>query len=113
MIKDERPWGNYAVLCAETGTKTKRIEVYPGKRFSLQKHQQRSEKWIIMTGRGIATVGKKEISVKEGSFVEVACGEIHRMHNTGKSPLVFVEVQFGDYLGEDDIIRFADDFGRV
>ena len=113
MAKYERPWGNYEILCEEAGTKTKRIEVYPRKRFSLQKHQKRSEKWVIVTGRGIATVGKKEIQAGPGSFIEVPCGEIHRMHNTGGSPLVLIEVQFGDYLGEDDIVRFEDDFGRA
>lgn len=112
MNKEERPWGKYEVLCEEAGTKTKRIEVHPGKRFSLQKHQQRSEKWIVMAGRGVATVGNLHVEVGPGSFLDVPCGEIHRMQNTGDSPLVFIEVQFGNYLGEDDIIRFEDDFGR-
>ena len=112
MLKDERPWGKYEILCEEAGTKTKRIEVHPGKRFSLQKHEKRGEKWIIMTGKGTATVGTKEFAVGPGSFIDVPCGEIHRMHNTGDKPLVFIEVQFGDYLGEDDIVRFEDDFGR-
>ena len=110
--KDERPWGKYEVVAAENGAKAKRIEVYPGKRLSLQKHHQRAEKWIVMTGRGMVTVGSRQWEVGPGSFIEVACGEIHRMHNTGNAPLVFVEVQFGDYLGEDDIIRLEDDFGR-
>ena len=112
MFKDERPWGRYEVISTEKGTQAKRIEVHPGKRFSLQKHQKRAEKWIVMTGKGTATVGKKELPVEPGSFVDVPCGEIHRMHNTGDKPLVFIEVQFGDYLGEDDILRFEDDFGR-
>ena len=112
MLQDERPWGKYEIPCEEAGTKTKRIEVYPGKRFSLQKHQRRAEKWIVMAGKGTATVGTREFSVGPGSFIDVPCGEIHRMHNTGDKPLVFIEVQFGDYLGEDDIVRFEDDFGR-
>ncbi len=110
--KDERPWGRYEVIASEKGTQAKRIEIHPGKRFSLQKHQKRSEKWMIMTGHGSATVGEKQWEVGPGSFVEVPCGEIHRMHNIGSAPLVFIEVQFGDYLGEDDIIRIEDDFGR-
>ena len=113
MTKDERPWGRYEVLCAEKGTQTKRIEIHAGKRFSLQKHLKRTEKWILMSGRGMATVGDKQWKVGPGSFIEVPCGEIHRMHNIGDSPLVMIEVQFGDYLGEDDIVRYEDDFGRT
>ena len=100
------------MFCAQAGSQTKRIEVNPGKRFSLQKHLKRAEKWIVMAGKGIATVGARRTEVGPGSFVEVPCGEIHRMHNTGTTPLVFIEVQFGDYLGEDDIVRIEDDFGR-
>ncbi len=113
MEKDERPWGKYEVLCEAPGTKTKRIEVYPGKRFSLQKHLKRAEKWIVMTGQGIATVGEQQVKVGPGSFVDVPCGQTHRMHNIGETPLVIIEVQFGSYLGEDDIVRFEDDFGRA
>ena len=90
----------------------KRIEVKPGLRFSLQKHLKRSEKWVVVAGSGVATVGKREVPVKQGTILEVPCGEIHRMKNAGKDPLVFIEVQFGDYLGEDDIVRLEDDFGR-
>ena len=110
---EKRPWGGYQILHKEPGVQVKRIEVAPGFRFSLQKHMKRSEKWIVTAGSGVATVGKKEIAVAKGSFLEVPCGEIHRMHNTGKESLVFIEVQFGDYLGEDDIVRLEDDFGRV
>ena len=113
MNYEERPWGNYQVLHREEGIQVKRIELKPGCRFSLQKHLRRSEKWTIVSGAGVVTLGNKDIAVKKGSFIDVAVGEIHRMHNTGKEPLVFIEVQFGDYLGEDDIIRLQDDFGRV
>lgn len=112
MISDERPWGGYEVLHRMPGIQVKRIEVKPGLRFSLQKHLKRSEKWIVIAGTGIATVGDREIAVTKGVFLDVPCGEIHRMQNTGKALLVFIEVQFGDTLGEDDIIRLADDFGR-
>ena len=111
--KQERPWGNYEVTCVENGAQTKRIEVYPGKRFSLQKHAKRAEKWIVMTGRGMVTGESRQWEVGAGSLIGVPVGEIHRMHNTGETPLVFVEVQFGDYLGEDDIVRLEDDFGRI
>ncbi len=109
---DERPWGNYRIIHREPGIQVKRIEVNPGSRFSLQKHAKRSEKWMVLSGTGAATLGKREILVIKGSALDVPCGEIHRMHNTGKEPLVFIEVQFGEYLGEDDIIRLHDDFGR-
>ena len=112
MLKDERPWGKYEVLCTGPKSQVKRIEVHPGKRFSLQKHQKRAEKWIVMSGSGVVTVGDRQEVVRPGSFVEVPCGAIHRMRNTGDAPLVIIEVQFGDYLGEDDIIRLEDDFGR-
>ena len=112
MKKDLRPWGRYEVLAEEPGSQTKRIEVFPGKRFSLQKHLRRAEKWIVMTGQGKATVGPDQFAVGPGSVVEVPKEEIHRMENTGTAALVLIEVQFGDYLGEDDIIRIEDDFGR-
>ncbi|MBI3316039.1 MAG: phosphomannose isomerase type II C-terminal cupin domain [Candidatus Omnitrophica bacterium] len=109
----QKPWGNYQILHRETGIQVKRIELRPGLRFSLQKHLKRSEKWVIIQGSGTATVGGKTVSIEPGSVLAVACGQKHRMHNTGQTPLVFIEVQFGDYLGEDDVVRFEDDFGRV
>ncbi len=107
-----RPWGHYKILFREPGLQVKRIEVHPGLRFSLQKHLKRSERWIVVSGIGLATVGSKEVFVKKGSFLEIPIGKIHRLKNTGKIPLVFIEIQFGDYLGEDDIVRLEDDFGR-
>ena len=108
-----RPWGKFEILLREPGIQVKRIEVTPGLRCSLQKHKKRFEKWIVIQGSGLATLNKKEIPVKTGSYLDVPCGEIHRMKNTGKKPLVFIEVQFGKYLGEDDIVRLHDDFARV
>ena len=113
MLFDERPWGNYQVLHREPGVQVKRIELKPGKRFSLQKHLRRTEKWVIALGSGVATLGKEEIPVSQGSFLDIPCGEIHRLHNTGNVPLVYIEVQLGDYLREDDIVRLEDDFGRI
>lgn|SRR3989338_5543216 len=112
MNEARRPWGHYVILHREPGIQVKRIEVDPGKRFSLQTHKQRSESWVVIAGEGLATIGKKEIPVGKSSYLDIPVGEIHRLENTGKSPLVFIEVQFGDYLGEDDIVRLADDFGR-
>jgi mannose-6-phosphate isomerase-like protein (cupin superfamily) len=112
MNYEERLWGNYLVMHREPGMQVKRLELKPGVRFSLQMHARRSERWIVVAGEGLATVGKRDIPVKKGSFIEVPCEEVHRLKNTGHSPLVVIEVQFGDYLGEDDIIRLEDDFGR-
>lgn len=107
-----RPWGHYAILHREPGIQVKRIEVSPGLRFSLQTHKHRGENWIVITGNGIATVGSKEIPVQKGSTLEITAGVAHRLANTGKTPLAIIEIQFGDYLEEDDIVRLQDDFGR-
>ena len=109
----EKPWGAYTVLGNGAGYQVKRLEVSPGKRFSLQKHSKRAETWIVVSGTGVVTLGSKQIPVKRASVIEVPLGEVHRAHNTGKEPLVFIEVQFGDYLGEDDIVRLEDDFDRA
>ena len=111
-MNQKRPWGEYSVLYVGPDYQVKRVEVGPGLRLSLQKHAQRAEKWSIVSGDGIATVGEKEIPVRPGVTIDIPVGEIHRMHCTGSIPLVFIEVQFGKYLGEDDIERFEDDFGR-
>jgi mannose-6-phosphate isomerase len=108
----ERPWGSYKVLLKDANVQVKRIEVKPGMRFSLQKHMRRAEKWIVTAGEGVVTLGNRQIPVQRGSFVDVPLEEVHRMHNTGPAPLVFVEVQLGDYLEEDDIVRLEDDFQR-
>lgn len=110
---ENRPWGNFRVLLKEANTQVKRLEILPGLQFSLQKHLKRTERWIIVQGTGLATIGHAQKNVSSGSFVEIPCGEIHRMKNTGKDPLVIIEVQFGDYLGEDDIVRLQDDFNRA
>ncbi len=113
MTPQTKPWGSYAVLLAGDGFQVKRIEVKPGLRLSLQTHAKRSEKWTVVEGAGEAVLGEKRLPVRGGSVVEVPVGVRHRMHNTGKIPLVFIEIQFGDYLGEDDIVRIEDDFNRV
>ena len=113
MTSDTRPWGGYTVLFQGPNYQVKRIEVKAGLRFSLQKHFKRAEKWIVVSGAGVAVVGGKDIPVKRGSVIEVPIEEIHRMHNTGKDTLVFIEVQLGEYLGEDDIVRLEDDFKRA
>lgn len=113
METSERPWGRYEVLCRGEGYQVKRIEVHPGKRFSLQKHLKRAEKWLFVAGQGLAIVGEASVSVRTGMYLEISVGQVHRLQNTGADPLVLIEVQYGDYLGEDDIVRFEDDFGRA
>ncbi len=113
MTEDsERPWGSYSVIAEGDSFKVKTIEVHPGQRLSYQKHARRSEHWFVVTGEGIVTLDGVDVPVHRGSTIDVGLGVAHRIHNTGTSPLVFVEVQHGDYFGEDDIVRLEDDYGR-
>jgi glycosyltransferase involved in cell wall biosynthesis/quercetin dioxygenase-like cupin family protein len=111
--ESQRPWGFYKVLEDSPGYKVKRIQVHPGKRLSLQRHRRRSEHWTVVEGDGLVTRGGEYRSVGPGSSLDIGCGMIHRIENQGDKPLVFIEVQRGDYFGEDDIERFEDDFGRT
>jgi len=113
MEFDQRPWGNYQVLADEPDHKVKRIVVYPGKRLSLQRHQQRAEHWYLIAGRGLVTRDREKISLTAGEAVDIPRGARHRLENPGPLEVVFIEVQTGDYFGEDDIERFEDDYGRV
>lgn len=113
METSERPWGSYTVLDDSASThKVKTIRVDPGQRLSLQSHQQRSEHWFIVAGRGVVTRDDDALEVAAGSAIDIPCGAKHRIANTGDGPLVFIEVQHGTYFGEDDIQRFEDDYGR-
>ena len=108
-----RPWGFYEVLSDKEDHKVKRITVYPEKRLSLQRHKRRSEHWHIVNGKGVVTLDDKDVKVSGGISVDIGQEVLHRINNTGNENLVFVEVQRGDYFGEDDIERIEDDFGRV
>jgi len=110
---DERPWGNYTVLDEADGFKVKRIVVLPGKRLSYQKHAQRAEHWFVVAGTARVTLDDEEIIVNAGQAIDIAVGAAHRVENPGEEKLVFIEVQRGGYLGEDDIVRLQDDFGRA
>ena len=110
---DRRPWGSYTVLDEGRDFKVKRIEVLPGRRLSYQRHAQRAEHWVVVQGIAKVTLDDREISVSPGQSIEIAVGMAHRIENTGSEPLVFIEVQRGSYLGEDDIVRLQDDFGRA
>ncbi|MDX2044157.1 MAG: phosphomannose isomerase type II C-terminal cupin domain [Acidobacteriota bacterium] len=109
---DERPWGTFTVLDEADGYKVKRIEVLPGKRLSYQKHAQRAEHWFIVAGTAKVTLDGKDIFLKPGEYVDIAIGSAHRIENPGEETVIFIEVQRGGYLGEDDIVRLQDDFGR-
>jgi mannose-6-phosphate isomerase len=113
MERGERPWGTYTVLDEHNGYKIKRIEVQPGQRLSLQMHHHRSEHWIVVSGTAKVTCGEsvRIINVNESTFIPI--GTNHRLENPGVIPLVIIEVQSGEYLGEDDIVRFQDDYHRV
>ncbi len=111
--EDHRPWGYYEVLSDRADHKVKRIVIYPGKRLSLQRHRRRAERWTIINGSPIVTRFDKEIHLLPGQSIEIPQGAEHRIFNPGESPVVFIEVQVGDYFGEDDIERIEDDFGRV
>ncbi len=110
---EERPWGNFLNLYEEDGFKVKRIEVKPGEMLSLQLHHHRSEHWICVRGEGIVVVGDREIVLRENEHVFIPKKTKHRAENRNSVPFVFVEVQVGDYLGEDDIVRFEDKYGRI
>lgn len=110
---DSRPWGTYTVLEEDRGFKVKRIEVLPGKRLSYQKHAQRAEHWFVVEGTAKVTLDDKEITVRAGEAIDIPIGAAHRVENPDEGNLVFIEVQRGSYLGEDDIVRLHDDYGRT
>lgn len=109
---DERPWGNYTVLSDEDDHKVKRIVVHPGKRLSYQTHARRAEHWYVVSGTATVTLDGAQVLVEAGRAVDIGLGTAHRVANEGAVDLVFIEVQIGDYFGEDDIVRLEDDFGR-
>lgn len=111
--EERRPWGYYEILADSTDYKVKRIVLYPGKRLSLQRHSKRSEQWTIVSGSPIVVRDDRTITLRQGESVHIPVGAKHRIANPSNELVVFVEVQTGDYFGEDDIERFDDDFGRI
>ena len=107
-----RPWGSYEVLGEGSGYKMKKIVVKPGKRLSLQKHLYRSEHWTVVSGVATVTVRGEIRLVESNESTYIKAGEVHRLANNGNMPVVLIEVQVGEYIGEDDIIRIEDDFDR-
>ena len=112
-LTDYRPWGNYTILGEGADYKIKRIVVNPGQVLSLQMHHHRSEHWVVVSGTALVTIGDREQLICESESVFVPQTVKHRLSNQGKVPLVMIEVQSGRYLGEDDIVRFEDVYGRV
>ena len=107
-----RPWGSFTTLEEGSGYKIKRIEVNPGHRLSLQMHHHRSEHWIVVSGTAKVTCGDREEILGSNQSTYVPQCTAHRLENPGVIKLVLIEVQNGEYLGEDDIIRFQDDYAR-
>ena len=108
-----RPWGTYEVLLDETKCKVKKITVQPGQKLSLQSHEKRSELWKVIEGDGEVTLDKDIKPIFNGSLIDIPVKTIHRVENTGNKPLIFIEIQTGEYFGEDDIKRYEDIYGRA
>jgi mannose-1-phosphate guanylyltransferase/mannose-6-phosphate isomerase len=107
-----RPWGCYESIDQDTRFQVKRITVKPGQVLSLQKHHHRSEHWVVVSGTAMITNGDKEFLLTEDQSTYIPVGTIHRLENPGMIPLELIEIQTGPYLGEDDIVRFEDLYGR-
>ncbi len=107
-----RPWGSYTVLKESQGYKVKKVQVRPGQCLSLQRHRHRSEHWVVVKGEALVTVGEDEMVLRPNQSAYVPKGVVHRLENTTDETLEIIEVQVGDYVGEDDIERFEDRYGR-
>ncbi len=109
---ERRPWGYFEILADEPDHKVKRIVLHAGKRLSLQRHRRRSEHWHVIRGEAVVTLDSTDVRLVPGESVDIPCGTLHRVRNPADTELAFIEVQRGDYFGEDDIERLEDDFGR-
>lgn len=113
IYTEQRPWGEFTTILVEKDCKVKRISVNPGQKLSYQSHNKRQEVWCIVSGEAKVTLEEKNFFLEAGDFVKIGLKEKHRIENVGKKKLKFVEVQTGEYFGEDDIIRYEDDYGRT
>ena len=111
--KAYRPWGHYDSVDSGERHQTKRIVVKPGAKLSLQKHHHRAEHWVVVKGTALVTRGEEQILLTENESTYIPLGTVHRLENPGVIPLEIVEIQSGSYLGEDDIVRFSDNYGRI
>jgi mannose-6-phosphate isomerase len=109
---EERPWGSWHILDESNGYKVKRIHVNPGARLSYQSHGHRSEHWVVLSGTATAVIDDVDRTAGPGESIDVPLGAKHRLINNGDTELVIIEVQRGEYTGEDDIVRYQDDYGR-
>ncbi len=110
--RTQRPWGWYETVSEAAGNKIKRIQVAPGQQLSLQKHHQRAEHWVVTRGTARVTLDDRVFDLVTGEHCDIAVGQVHRLANLTDGVVEIVEVQFGSYLGEDDIVRLQDDYGR-
>ena len=108
----ERPWGTYQTILKEKTFQVKKIVVNPNSQLSLQSHNKRSEHWIIVEGEGTVIVGEKQIVLKKDENIYIPITEEHRISNFTNNPVIFIEIQNGDYLEEDDIVRYDNIYGR-
>lgn len=113
LDSEQRPWGSWHVIDVEQGFKVKRIHVQPGARLSLQTHTSRSEHWVVIRGVATCEVDGAVTYCSMGHSIDVPLGARHRLGNDGVEELVIIEVQLGEYTGEDDIRRHEDDYGRL
>ena len=109
---EKRPWGSFTILDEGGKFKVKRLSVNPGHSTSLQYHKHRSERWIVVQGEATVTLGSQSHVVGENDWIHIPLNEKHQLSNNGNEVMQLIEVQFGDYLGEDDIIRLEDSYGR-
>ncbi|MDO5464634.1 MAG: phosphomannose isomerase type II C-terminal cupin domain [Akkermansia sp.] len=107
------PWGQWQVLDLQSHVVVKKLLVYPGERISLQKHQHRTERWIVTEGVATVRCDNNIMHLNVGESIMIPSGSLHRLSNQGTAPLALIEVQIGSYLSEDDIERFSDDYGRI
>lgn len=107
-----RPWGSYTIIDEGAGFKTKRLSVLPDKQLSSQMHHHRSEHWVVVSGTARVELDGRDVLLRKGESTFIPAGTRHRLGNPGKVELQIIESQIGDYLEEDDIVRYDDDFGR-
>ena len=108
-----KPWGSFSTLEEGPGYKIKRLVVQPGQRLSLQKHRHRAEHWVVVAGTATVVRGDRRLTLRQRECIVIPRQAWHRIENHGRTPVVIIEVQHGSYLGEDDIVRKQDDYGRI
>ena len=111
--REERPWGSFEVLHDGPDYKVKILTVFPGKRLSLQSHEKREENWVIANGTAFVQIDDEYVELRTGQHIFIPPMMKHRLENKSETPLTVIETQTGTYFGEDDIVRYEDDFQRV